>query len=168
MNTPTTLVHPTDDEIEVWVDGFLTKATYNRPVAMQIAMQAAKWVRGQSAAPTPASQSDLQKAHELGFLRCAGWAQRDDLFADISSPTYRKDRDHDLATIAAPPAQAEQASPTDAERYAYLIKSLGPYQIITMATDWFIRNSRSNTPSTKESVDAAIDAAIAASKGRDK
>lgn len=41
----------------------------------------------------------LQKAHELGFLRAAGWVQRDDLFSDVGSPTYRKDRDHDLSTL---------------------------------------------------------------------
>ena len=41
----------------------------------------------------------LQEAHRLGFLRAAGWVQRDDLFADVNGPTYRKDRDHDLAQI---------------------------------------------------------------------
>ena len=42
----------------------------------------------------------LQRSHELGFLRCAGWAQRDDLFADVGSPAYKKDRAHDLSTLA--------------------------------------------------------------------
>ena len=44
----------------------------------------------------------MQQAYRLGFLRCAGWAQRDDLFADVDSPTYKKDCQHDLSAIAQP------------------------------------------------------------------
>lgn len=53
----------------------------------------------------------LQEAHRLGFLRAAGWVQRDDLFADVSSPAYRKDRDHDLAAL-----KGEQPEPSGGER----------------------------------------------------
>lgn len=49
--------------------------------------------------PVEVQSKTLERAHELGFLRCAGWAQRNDLFSDVSSPAYHKDRLHDLATI---------------------------------------------------------------------
>ena len=49
----------------------------------------------------------MQQAYRLGFLRCAGWAQRDDLFADVDSPTYKKDCQHDLSAIAQPVEPAE-------------------------------------------------------------
>ena len=62
----------------------------------------------QSAQPVEVQSKTLERAHELGFLRCAGWAQRNDLFSDVSSPAYHKDRLHDLATITvAQPAQVQ-------------------------------------------------------------
>lgn len=54
----------------------------------------------------------LQQAHRLGFLRAAGWAQRDDLFADVDSPTYKRDRAEDLGRIR-PPQQSEPVPLTD-------------------------------------------------------
>ncbi|KPU94730.1 hypothetical protein APR51_08090 [Variovorax paradoxus] len=58
----------------------------------------------------PVQQEALQEAHRLGFLRAAGWMQCDKLFADVNGSTYRKDRDHDVATIAlTPPAVAAPA-----------------------------------------------------------
>lgn len=62
------------------------------------------------AAPIATEPVALERAHELGFLRCAGWAQRDDLLSDVTSPAYRKDRAHDLATIATPPQAASPAA----------------------------------------------------------
>ncbi len=55
-----------------------------------------------AAIPAAPSEAALQEAHRLGFLRAAGWMQRDDLFDDVASPAYRKDRDHDLAALAQP------------------------------------------------------------------
>jgi hypothetical protein len=40
---------PTDDEIAAWADGFIREHAYNRPVAVQIATEAAKWVRSRIA-----------------------------------------------------------------------------------------------------------------------
>ena len=51
---------------------------------------------------TESEKAVMQQAYRLGFLRCAGWAQRDDLFADVDSPTYKKDCQHDLSAIAQP------------------------------------------------------------------
>lgn len=46
MNEPAqTAARPTDDEIASWVDGFIRKQAYNYPVAVQIATEAAEWVR---------------------------------------------------------------------------------------------------------------------------
>jgi hypothetical protein len=41
------MADPTDDEIAAWADGFIRESAYNRAVAVQIATEAAKWVRGQ-------------------------------------------------------------------------------------------------------------------------
>jgi hypothetical protein len=40
------MADPTDDEIAAWADGFIRENAYNRAVAVQIAAEAAKWVRG--------------------------------------------------------------------------------------------------------------------------
>jgi hypothetical protein len=113
---------------------------------------------------------ELQEAHRLGFLRAAGWVQRDDLFADVSSPAYRKDRDHDLAqiktvqTTALPGGNGEaecEALREDAARFAWLLDNANidfdpsePYQLVIWepgtGDDW------------KSIVRAAIDAARAA------
>lgn len=42
------MVDPTDEEIAAWAEGFIRQKAYNRPVALQIAMEAAKWVRGRN------------------------------------------------------------------------------------------------------------------------
>lgn len=39
----------TDDEIVAWADSFIREHAYNRPVAVQIAIEAAKWVRARIA-----------------------------------------------------------------------------------------------------------------------
>jgi len=41
----------------------------------------------------------LVEAFDAGFRCAAGWAQRDDLFADINLPTYKKDRTKYLAAL---------------------------------------------------------------------
>lgn len=41
------MAEPTDDEIAAWADSFIKQNAYNRAVAVQIATEAAKWVRGQ-------------------------------------------------------------------------------------------------------------------------
>lgn len=40
------MAEPTDDEIAAWADAFIRENAYNRAVAVQIATEAAKWVRG--------------------------------------------------------------------------------------------------------------------------
>ena len=80
------------------------------------ALQAWKFIgiaaRALDAAKAPIAQPVpellLRQAHELGFLRCAGWAQGDDLFTDVDGQTYKKDRDHDLSTIAQPVQPKDQ------------------------------------------------------------
>ena len=42
-------VMPTDEEIAAWADDFIREHAYNRPVAVQIAAEAAKWVRSRIA-----------------------------------------------------------------------------------------------------------------------
>lgn len=37
----------TDDQVTEWADSFIQKAAFNRPAAVQIAVAAAQWVRGQ-------------------------------------------------------------------------------------------------------------------------
>lgn len=37
--------NPTDEEIAAWADSFIRKQAFNRPAAVQIATEAAKWVR---------------------------------------------------------------------------------------------------------------------------
>lgn len=41
------MAEPTDDEIAAWADSFIKQNAYNRAVAVQIATEAAKWVRSQ-------------------------------------------------------------------------------------------------------------------------
>ena len=70
-------------------------------------------------APAVPDAAMLQHAYRRGFLRCAGWAQRDDLFADAGSPTYLKDQAHDLLQVAAAslpqPPQPQSAQPGSQE-----------------------------------------------------
>lgn len=69
-----------------------------------------------AAIPAAPSEAALREAHRLGFLRAAGWMQRDDLFDDVASPAYRKDRDHDLAALAQPaPVQRPTVAPMCAD-----------------------------------------------------
>lgn len=51
----------------------------------------------------------LQQAHEMGFLRAAEWAGRDDLLADTKSPAYLRERDFDVSSLASPQPQPEPA-----------------------------------------------------------
>lgn len=93
------------------VDGYITGAGgayWERGAASREQIEAAIDLLADAAPVVPASGA-LERAHELGFLRCAGWAQRDDLFSDVTSQAYRKDRSHDLATITTPPQAAPVA-----------------------------------------------------------
>jgi hypothetical protein len=96
-------LHPENrDEINV------TMADGSRSIESR-ARRASELLDKLSATPVVPAPVALERAHELGFLRCAGWAQRDDLFSDVTSQAYRKDRSHDLATMAAPPQAAPVA-----------------------------------------------------------
>lgn len=44
------MVELTDDEIAGWADTLIRQNAFNRPVAVQIAKEAAKWVQAQRAA----------------------------------------------------------------------------------------------------------------------
>jgi hypothetical protein len=53
---------PSDDEIVAWADGFIREKAFNRPVAIQIAVEAAKWVRAKLAA------SEAARAEPVAWL----------------------------------------------------------------------------------------------------
>jgi hypothetical protein len=53
---------PTDDEIEAWADSFIRPNAYHRPTAVQIAMEAAKWVRSQALASKPDARMHAREA----------------------------------------------------------------------------------------------------------
>ena len=67
----------------------------------------------------------LQRAYELGFLRCARWAKRDDLLSDTGSMAYTIDCARDLAAIAQPeqPIQRNLTSSEQNVLHKALIKS---------------------------------------------
>lgn len=50
--------------------------------------------------------NNLKKAYELGWIQASKWAKREDLIADIGSPTYVREADAALATQQTQP-QAE-------------------------------------------------------------
>ncbi|MFM9928169.1 hypothetical protein VLK31_34725 [Variovorax sp. H27-G14] len=86
----------------------------------------------------------LQAAHRLGFLRAAGWMQKDSLFSDVNTATYRKDRDHDLAALAASPS-CEPLGLTDEEvarrtRCAFASTNQTPYTGLHM--HWYEKGLR--------------------------
>lgn len=96
------MVDPTDDEIAAWADGFIRQNAYNRGVAVQIATEAAKWVRGRSVQvgwycespimdgsslrPVSISAAELSERHKVGYV----W------------PVYRTDRSVAASGVAAP------------------------------------------------------------------
>ena len=41
--------------------------------------------------------NNLKKAYELGWIQASKWAEREDLIADIGSPTYVREADAALA-----------------------------------------------------------------------
>lgn len=46
----------TDEQITDWAESFIRQVAFNRPIAIQIAVEAAKWVRSKlAAAPSPGS-----------------------------------------------------------------------------------------------------------------
>jgi hypothetical protein len=51
---------PTDEEVAAWADSFIREHAYNRPVAVQIAVEAAKWVRSRIAGVS-ASRSEAPR-----------------------------------------------------------------------------------------------------------
>ena len=58
-------LRPTQSEIEEWADGFLLAKAYNRPVAIQIATEAAKWaaqyaVQRLAALPAPSPLTEAE------------------------------------------------------------------------------------------------------------
>jgi hypothetical protein len=66
----------------------------------QIAKNKRDLLRQMQAQPERApSENVAQDAFDAGFRCAAGWAQRDDLFADIDSPTYKKDRSAYIVAI---------------------------------------------------------------------
>ena len=54
------------------------------------------------AVPTQATEA-MREAYKLGWILCANWAKRTDLYADIDSPAYIKDRDAALANTTETP-----------------------------------------------------------------
>lgn len=56
-----------------------------------------------------ATNPQMLKAYELGFLRAAEWTNRDDLRADLDSGAYAKDRARDLGPMLDSAALAASA-----------------------------------------------------------
>ena len=54
------------------------------------------------------------------------------------------------------------AAKKNEQRYQHVINELSAWTLITLCTDYFVTHKRKDTPNTKESADAAIDAAMAA------
>lgn len=127
-NDADTVANRTPEERKALADKFLAAIHDKRPLHEKIAEvrrneRPSAELLNTIVGAAPVQQEALQEAHRLGFLRAAGWMQCDKLFADVNGSTYRKDRDHDVATIAltppavAAPAQAgETIAWTDAQR----------------------------------------------------
>lgn len=57
---------PTDEEIASWADSFILAQAFNRPIAVQIALEAAKWVRSRLAQPQAAGWRPISEAPRDG------------------------------------------------------------------------------------------------------
>jgi hypothetical protein len=92
------------------------EGTYINPVTRWAfrAWQARAALSAPPAQALHASNPQILKAYELGFLRAAEWARRDDLRADLDSGAYAKDRARDLGPMLSPPtAQAAPVAASD-------------------------------------------------------
>lgn len=64
---------PTDEEIASWADSFILAQAFNRPIAVQIAVEAAKWVRSRLAHPQAAGWRPVETAC-MALTKINEWA----------------------------------------------------------------------------------------------
>lgn len=57
------------------------------------ALQEADMIVAETYAEVERLRADAEGAYDAGWCKCAEWAERDDLKADVGSPAYVKDRD---------------------------------------------------------------------------
>jgi hypothetical protein len=105
------LLHPSRSSEPGYTD------QYESPIAQNgwVMWQARAALSAPPAQAPHASNPQILKAYELGFLRAAEWARRDDLRADLDSGAYAKDRARDLGPMLDAPPTA-QAAPVAAIR----------------------------------------------------
>lgn len=87
------MAEPTDDEIAAWADGFIKQHAFNRAVAVQIATEAAKWVRGRRVQvgwyhESPATGTSGLRSMWASLSELAEWRRLGYLY-----PVYRTERE---------------------------------------------------------------------------
>jgi hypothetical protein len=149
------LLHPSRSSEPGYTD------QYESPIAQNgwVMWQARAALSAPPAQALHASNPQILKAYELGFLRAAEWARRDDLRADLDSGAYAKDRARDLGPMLAPPTP--QAAPVAAEgdereQFEACIERLGSVaakeeevRIASVALAGVVENDSNKVPAEK-------------------